>query len=251
MASLEIEAKSIEEAIETACLQLDVPREKLEIEILTSGSTGIFGIVGSKKAKIRATVKEESIEPVPEVPVLLQEEPAPDSVAISETDIVVEAQTALQEILTRMGLETTLVVRKEKETVHIRIEGDKSGLLIGRRGQTLDALQYLITRIVNRKGSDKIKVVLDSGDYRSRRKTYLEDLALKMAEKSKQTGKPVVISPLNAHDRRIIHLTLEKDKSLKTFSRGEGHLKKMIISGVKKEQPIEPEPLPDPDTETV
>jgi spoIIIJ-associated protein len=249
MASLEIEAKSIEEAIETACLQLDVPREKLEIDILNSGSTGIFGIVGSKKAKIRATVKEESVEPAPEVPVLLQEEPAPDNVPLPETDMVVEAQTVIQDILTRMGLETTLVVRKEKETLHVRIEGDKSGLLIGRRGQTLDALQYLITRILNRKGSDKIKVVLDSGDYRSRRKTYLEDLALKMAEKSKQTGKPVVISPLNAHDRRIIHLTLEKDKSLKTFSRGEGHLKKMIISGVKKEQPIEP--LPDPDTEKV
>jgi spoIIIJ-associated protein len=248
MASLEIEAKSIEEAIETACLQLDVPRENLEIEILNSGSTGIFGIVGSKKAKIRATVKEESVEPVPEAPVLLQEEPTPESsLPLPETDMVVEAQTVLLEILTRMGLETTLVVRKEKETLHIRIEGDKSGLLIGRRGQTLDALQYLITRILNRKGPDKTKVVLDSGDYRSRRKKYLEDLALKMAEKSKQTGKPVVISPLNAHDRRIIHLTLEKDKSLKTFSRGEGHLKKMIISGVKKEQPAEPEPLPDAD----
>ena len=110
-------------------------------------------------------------------------------------------------------------------------------MLIGRRGQTLDALQYIITRILNRKGLDKIKVVMDSGDYRIRRKQYLEELALKMAEKSKLTGKPVVISPLNAHDRRIVHLILEKDKTLKTVSRGEGQLKKMVISTVKKDRP--------------
>jgi spoIIIJ-associated protein len=140
-----------------------------------------------------------------------------------------------------MGLEVTLQIRQERETLYIRIEGDKSGLLIGRRGQTLDALQYLLTRIINRKGPDKIKVVLDSGDYRNRRTKYLENLALKMAEKTKQNGKPVVISPLNAHDRRIIHLTLEKDKSLKTFSRGEGPMKKMIISLAKKDLPVEPQ----------
>lgn len=251
MASLEIEAKSLEEAIETASQQLDVPREKLEIEILTSGSTGIFGIVGSKKARIRATVKEESIEPVPEAPTPIQDGSPPMPVPLAEIDLVAEAQTVTQDILSRMGLEATLQVRQEKETLHIRIEGDTSGLLIGRRGQTLDALQYLITRILNRKSSDKTKVVLDSGDYRSRRKKYLEDLALKMAEKSKQTGKPVVISPLNAHDRRIIHLILEKDKSIKTFSRGEGQLKKMIVSGIKKDHPIEPLPDPEPEPEKV
>ena len=216
MASLEIEGKSIEEAVETACNELNVPREKLEIEILDSGSTGIFGIVGSKRARIRATVKE--------VP----------------SDVAAEAQTVIQNILSLMGLEATLQIKKDREILHIKIEGEASGLLIGRRGQTLDALQYLITRILNRKVSDKIKVVLNSGEYRSRRKKYLEDLALKMAEKSKQTGKPVVISPLNAHDRRIIHLILEKDKSLKTISRGEGHLKKMIISAVKSDHPAEP-----------
>ena len=236
MASLEIEGKSIEEAIETACHQLNVPREKLEIEVLNSGSTGIFGIVGSKKARIRATVKEEAVETVPEAPTP-PTQVVPDSLPVlpSEIDLVAEAQTVTQDILKLMGLEATLQVEQERETLHIRIEGDTSGLLIGRRGQTLDALQYLITRILNRKGSDKTKVVLDSGDYRSRRKSYLEEMALKMAEKAKQTGKPVVISPLNAHDRRIVHLTLEKDKSLKTISRGEGQLKKMVIFAVKKD----------------
>ena len=240
MASLEIEGKSVEEAVETACSQLKVPKEKLVVEVLTAGSTGIFGIVGSKKARIRATVKEEPVELIAEIQPQTQPGLEPMPVPLTDDELIAEAKTLTQDILSLMGLEGTLLIRKEKETLHIKIEGETSGLLIGRRGQTLDALQYLITRILNRKGPDKIKVVMDSGDYRTRRKQYLEDLALKMAEKSKQTGKPVVISPLNALVRRIIHLTLEKDKSLKTVSRGEGQLKKMIISAVKKDRPAEP-----------
>ncbi|MBI4767608.1 MAG: Jag N-terminal domain-containing protein [Deltaproteobacteria bacterium] len=242
MPSLEIEGKSIEEAVEAACNQLKVSREKLEIEVLNSGSTGIFGIMGSKKARIRATVKEEEVEIIPEAETTLHAEPDSMPVTSSEIDMVDEARILTQDLLKLMGLDATVQVEQEKETLQIKIEGDTSGLLIGRRGQNLDALQYLITRILNRKGPDKIKVILDSGDYRSRRKIYLEEVALKMAAKAKQTGKPVVISPLNAHDRRIVHLTLEKDKSLKTISRGEGHLKKMVIFSTKKDQSEDPPP---------
>jgi spoIIIJ-associated protein len=192
--------------------------------------------MGSKKVRVRATVKEEKAETVSEP----QSVSASTLVLESEEAIVSEAGTLTQDILNLMGVEATLQITKEKETLHIKIEGDKSGLLIGRRGQNLDALQYLISRILNRKGPDKTKVILDSGDYRSRREGYLKDLALKMAEKAKQTGKPVVISPLPAHERRIIHLTLEKDKSLKTISRGEGQLKKMVIFASKKDHPEEP-----------
>lgn len=240
MASLEIEGKSVEEAVEAACSQLNVSREQLEIEVLTTGSTGIFGIVGSKKARIRATIKEEPVELVSEVETQGSLEPGPPPVLLSEEELIAESKTLTEDILSLMGLEATVAVQKEKDTLLIKIEGEKSGLLIGRRGQTLDALQYMVTRILSRKSLDKTKLVMDSGDYRIRRKEYLEDLALKMAEKSKQTGKPVVLSPLNAHDRRIIHLTLEKDKSLKTVSRGEGQLKKMIISPVRKDRPAAP-----------
>jgi spoIIIJ-associated protein len=215
MRSLEVEAKTIEEAIEMACSELNVSREKVEIEVLSSGSTGIFGIVGTKKAKIRVTTKEES------------------------SDLAAAAEKVTKDIISFMGLEATLTVRIEGNTVHIQFEGDKSSLLIGRRGQTLDALQYILTRILHRQFSEKVKIILDSGDYRDRRKRYLEDLAVKMAEKSKQTGKPVVLSPMNAHDRRIIHMALEKDKSLKTISRGDGLLKKIIISTVRKDRPTE------------
>jgi spoIIIJ-associated protein len=246
MASLEIEGRSVDEAIEAACSQLMVPKERLEIEVLNTGSTGIFGIVGSKKARIRATVKEEPVAFSPEPETQDHLEPETVTVPLSDDELIVEAKTLTQDILALMGLEATVSIQKEKETVHIKIEGEKSGLLIGRRGQTLDALQYIITRILNRKGLDKIKVVMDSGDYRIRRKQYLEELALKMAEKSKLTGKPVVISPLNAHDRRIVHLILEKDKTLKTVSRGEGQLKKMVISTVKKDRP----PVPPAESDT-
>lgn len=245
MASLETEGKSVEEAVEAACNQLNVPREKLEIEVLNSGSTGIFGLMGSKKARIRATVKKDLPEIVPETQPSTPITSVSSSVLPSEVDRVDEAKTLTQDLLKLMGLEATLQVEKERETIHIKIEGEASGLLIGRRGQNLDALQYLITRILNRKGPDKTKVVLDSGDYRSRRKSYLEEVALKMAAKAKLTGKPVVISPLNAHDRRIVHLTLEKDKSLKTISRGEGQLKKMVIFAVKKDRSEEPIPEPE------
>jgi spoIIIJ-associated protein len=247
MASLETEGKTVEEAVQSACEQLNVPREKLEIEVLNAGSTGIFGLMGSKKARVRATIKEE----IP-APVRVNETVPGQSAAVLTTDsegtggeveeIIAEAKSLTQGVLDRMGLEVTIQIRKEKESLHILIEGDKSGLLIGRRGQTLDALQYLISRMINRKGTGKIRVMLDSGDYRNRRQEYLEDLALKMAAKAKQTGKPVVISPLNAHDRRLVHLTLEKDKSIKTISRGEGPLKKIVIFSAKKEQGEESRP---------
>jgi spoIIIJ-associated protein len=231
MPSLEIEGKTVEEAIQAACQQLNVPKEKLDIQIINSGSTGIFGIVGSKKAKIRATLIEEFQE-------------APDETDLSSShpsaaaDFLAETKRLTQEILTRMGLEFTLSAVKERDTIYVQIEGDEAGsVLIGRSGQTLDAVQYLLTRILSRTGLGKTKIVLDSGDYRSRRKNYLETLALKMAEKAKKTGRPVIINPLNAHDRRIIHLVLEKEKSLKAVSRGEGHLKKMVISLIKKDRP--------------
>jgi len=240
MASLETEGKSIEEAVEAASIQLNVPKEKLEIEVLNSGSGGIFGIMGSKKVRVRATVKEESPETISEPQTETQFVSASMPVSESGEAIISEAGTLTQDILNLMGVEATLQITKERETLNIKIEGDKNGLLIGRRGQNLDALQYLITRILNRKGPEKTKVVLDSGDYRRRRESYLEDLALKMAAKAKQTGKPVVISPLPAHERRIIHLTLEKDKTLKTISRGEGQLKKMVIFASKKDHPEEP-----------
>ena len=224
MAVIEVEGKTVDEAIEAACRELNVPREKLEIEVLAAGSTGIFGIVGTKKAKIKAILREEKE---------------------SKPEVARELQEVTQKILELMGLETALTIRQEGHTLSIVVEGDKSGMLIGRQGQTIDALQYLLSRIVTRLTPEKMKIVLDSGGYRQRQKKYLTGLALRMAEKAKKTGKPVVMGALNAHDRRIVHLALEKDKSLKTSSRGEGAMKKIIITAAnanKKEKETPPEP---------
>ncbi len=241
MALLEVEGKTVEEAIEIACRELKVSRDKLEIEVLSAGSTGIFGIVGTKKAKIKAFLAEEKTEPA------LEEESTP--VAIPErreqADLAREMETIAGKILELMELEAQVKVKTEGNTITLVVEGEKSGLLIGRQGQTIDALQYILSRILSRLTPDKIKLVLDSGGYRERRKKYLSTLALRLAEKSKKTGKPVVMSPLNAHDRRIVHVALEKDKSLKTISRGEGAMKKIIISSTNKKPPAAETPPPE------
>ncbi len=222
MAVFEFEGKTVDEAIEAACRELNLPRENLEIEVLAAGSTGIFGIVGTKKARIKVLRREEK-EETPE--------------------IASEIQEIARNILNLMGLETTLTTRQEGRTLSIVVEDDQSGILIGRQGQTIDALQYLLSRMVTRLTPEKMKVVVDSGGYRQRQKKYLTGMAQRMAEKAKRTGKPVVMSALNAHDRRIIHLALEKDKGLKTSSRGEGAMKRIIITAVTKKETA-PEPPP-------
>jgi spoIIIJ-associated protein len=241
MVLLEVEGKTVEEAIEIACRELKVSRDKLEIEVLSAGSTGIFGIVGTKKAKIKALLLGEKAEPV------LEEEPTPIKILEpgEKTDLAREMETIAGRILELMELEAQLKVKTEGNTITIVVEGEKSGLLIGRQGQTIDALQYILSRVLSRLTPGKIKLVLDSGGYRERRKKYLSTLALRLAEKSKKTGKPVVMSPLNAHDRRIVHVALEKDKSLKTISRGEGAMKKIIISSTNKKPPAAETPPPE------
>jgi spoIIIJ-associated protein len=239
MALLEVEGKTVEEAIEIACRELQVSRDKLQIEVLSAGSTGIFGIVGTKKAKIKAFLPEEKTEPALEQESIPRKNLEPRE----QPDLSLEMETVTAKILELMGLETHLQVKTEGNTVTIVVEGDKSGLLIGRQGETIDALQYILSRVLSRLTPDKIKLVLDSGGYRERRKKYLSTLALRLAEKSKKTGKPVVMSPLNAHDRRIVHLALEKDKTLKTISRGEGAMKKIIISPMSRKAPAAETPV--------
>jgi len=241
MALLEVEGKTVEEAIEIACRELKVSRDKLEIEVLSAGSTGIFGIVGTKKAKIKVLLLEEKIEPA------LEKESIPLKILepMEKTDLAREIETIAGKILELMDLQAQLKVTTESNTITIVVEGEKSGLLIGRQGQTIDALQYILSRILSRLTPEKIKLVLDSGGYRERRKKYLSTLALRLAEKSKKTGKPVVMSPLNAHDRRIVHVALEKDKTLKTISRGDGAMKKIIISSTSRKPPAAETPSPE------
>ena len=205
----EFEGKTTEEAIENAARKLNVPAEDMNIDIIEPGSAGIFGLVGGRKARIKVTLRSA---------------PAP-----RETDEILLARQTLERILSLIPVEATIRSDRIDGKVSLTIAGDRSGLLIGRKGKTLDALQYVVTKIVNKALDKKIHLVIDSENYRKRRTDSITQLALRMGEKAKRIKKPVMTNPLNPHDRRLVHLALKEDNDLETRSRGEGLLKKVVI----------------------
>ncbi len=209
METYEFEAKTTEEAVETASRKLSLPVEELNIDIIEPGSAGIFGLVGGKNAKIKVTFEDTEKGDV--------------------EDGLVIAKKALENILAFIPVETDVNAEQIDGRIALRIEGDKSGLLIGRRGKTLDALQFIVNKIVNKAMERKIRVVIDTENYRLRREESLTQLALKMGDKAKRIKKPVTTNPLNPHERRIVHMTLKEDEKLDTKSHGEGLLKKILI----------------------
>jgi spoIIIJ-associated protein len=209
----EFEGKTTEEAIELACAHFDLPQEKLDIEILSVGSPGLFGL-GGRKARIRAALREEGA-----------------------ADLLPQAKGILEQMLELMGKEATVEGNMdEDERVSLQIDAEDAGLLIGKQGQTLEALQYLLTKMVAKKTRRKVRVVIDIESYRARHQESLTQLALKSGEKAKRTGKPITLNPMNPHDRRIVHLALQGDKELKTMSRGEGLYKKVMVYPVRKKE---------------
>jgi spoIIIJ-associated protein len=280
----EIEGKTIDEAIEKACSEFGVPREKLNIEIVSEGSQGFFGL-GSKRAKIRArllsiNIEEESFEKPaikaatvqPVVNAVIPhvrkegkpgkressrgharetktiEEPAREisresvqetiKEPLQETDheLAMKAKTLLSGILERMNIEAPVTADAREDAIVLNIQGDGGGLLIGKRGQNLDALQYLVNKATNRSGEDRKMIIIDTEAYRKRREDALVSLAERLGQKVKKTRKAVTVSHMNAHDRRIIHLTLQTDSSLTTKSRGEGEYRKIIIMPARSER---------------
>ncbi len=245
METYEFEGKTTEEAIENASRELDLPVEELRIDIIEPGSAGIFGLVGSKKAKIKVTVKKEvtaevstgaakevstegSRDAVTEASAEVSAEVSPDVAADDEIGLALAKET-LENILALIPVETSVIADQGDGNIALNIEGDKSGLLIGRKGKTLDALQFIVNRIVNKTLDRRTRVVVDSENYRQRRRDSLTQMALRMGDKAKRIGKPVTTNPLNPRERRIIHLALKEDGRLNTKSKGEGLLKKVVI----------------------
>jgi len=216
----EFEGKTTEEAIEQACVHFQVTAEQLEIEILSVGSPGLFGL-GGRKAKIRATRRAES-----------------------EENLLTAAHEVLENLLEKMQEKATVSAQVEDDRISLRIETDDAGLLIGKQGQTLDALQYLVTKMLAKKSRRKVRIAIDVEAYRARHHEALALLAQKYGEKVKKSGKPITLNPMNPYDRRIIHMALQEDKDLKTTSRGEGLYKKVIISPAKKKEGQENVPNP-------
>jgi len=244
----EYEGKTIDEAIRKACEALNAPREKLNIEIISEGTSGFFGL-GSKKAKIKAgflsfnteTIgsgftlldKEDELRPATklktvEAPLPIMEK-AP-SAEENRTDHGAEkAREILEEILVRMSLESPVTVEETEDRIILNIHGDGGGLLIGKRGKNLDALQYIVSKAANRFSESKKMIIIDTETYRKRREESLIALAKELGEKAKRTQKPITVSHMNAHNRRIIHMTLQNEEGLTTKSRGEGEFRKIVI----------------------
>jgi spoIIIJ-associated protein len=208
----EFGGKSTEEAIENACAHFQVSPELLEIEIVSVGSPGIFGL-GGRKAKIRAALREES-----------------------EEFLLTSAKETLETFLELMQEKASVSVHQEDDRISLRVETDDAGLLIGKQGQTLDALQYLLTKMMAKKSRRKVRISIDVEAYRARHNEALAHLAQKYGDKVKKSGRPIILSPMNPYDRRIVHMALQDDKELKTVSRGEGLYKKVVISPAKKKE---------------
>ena len=241
MDSFEFEGKTAEEAINNASRELNIPAENLEFDIIEPGSAGIFGLVGTRKTKIRVTILKDNEDDDDED----DNSDYDDFDDIDEPDTAIErsyenieesagefldiAKDALDNILKLIPVETTVTGACSGNKISLVIEGDTSGLLIGRKGKTLDALQYIVNKITNKNADKKIKVIIDSENYRQRRIDSLTQMALKIGSKVKKFKKPFSTSPLNPHDRRIVHLALKNVDKLETRSRGEGLHKRVVV----------------------
>lgn len=203
----EITAKTVDEALTNAMLELGTTIDNMEYEIIEKETNGFLGIFG-KPAKIRARIKKTTEN---------------------------TAKKFLDDIFQAMGINaaTEVVFDQENSTVEINIDGDEMGVLIGKRGQTLDSLQYLVSLVINKNSENYIKVKLDTENYRERRKETLENLAKNIAYKVKRTRKPVSLEPMNPYERRIIHSALQNDRYVETYSEGEEPYRKVVIN-VKK-----------------
>ncbi len=211
MSTIEVEAKTLEEAKNQAAEQLGMPQDQLEIEILSDSSSKMFGLLGSSKVKIKATAREPKVEGDAQ-----------------------KAKEVLENILQRFGAEAQIETIEEEESITLNIKGDGSGILIGRKGQTLDAFQYLVNKIVHRSLSVKKQTVVDTEGYRQKRKDALVELAKSLSEKVRAKGVPVSTNPLNPFERRIVHLALQDDAELTTKSTGEGMYRRVVISPQEK-----------------
>lgn len=216
-------AKTVEDAITKGLLDLMVTRDDVNIEILEKGSKGFLGI-GAKDAKVRLSVKEKENQSVLEEVEL--ETPTISTEAVDPVEI---GEKFLADILEKMDIEAEIETRVTKEQVNMEISGNKMGLIIGKRGENLDALQYLVNLVVNKNAEKYVRVIIDTENYRARREETLRKLAHRLAKKASQTKQRVVLEPMNPYDRRIIHSSLQHSKIAKTYSEGKEPYRKVVI----------------------
>ena len=240
----EFTGKSVSEAISEACISLSKTSDELNYEVIEEGSAGILGL-GKKPAKIKVYLgeapkvenSEEKVEETTkeEVNEVAKTEVAKDvvkeNVAASNDNIEETAKEFLNKVFKAMDMEVKLDIKMNEtdKTLEINMEGDNMGTLIGKRGQTIDSLQYLVSLVVNKDRADYTRVKIDTENYRARRKKTLEELAKNIAFKVKRTRRSVSLEPMNPYERRIIHSTLQSDKFVSTKSEGEEPYRHIIV----------------------
>ena len=246
--SVEVSAKSVDEAIDEALEELGLKRQQVEIEILTAGKPGLFGI-GGEQARVRVTALEEGTarpmaEPGEEDTAGPMAEPAVEGAEPAEIEIkdvaspeVDLASDHLSQLLAFMEIDGEVSVRTPetpgdglgRASAVLDVDGDDLGLLIGRRGTTLAALQYIINLMVSRKMGSRVLISLDIEHYRRRREDSLTGLAQRMADRVRKSGRSLTLEPMPAGERRIVHLALAEDSAVTTGSVGEGDGRKVVI----------------------
>jgi spoIIIJ-associated protein len=228
MDTVETEGDTIDQAIEKALAMLGVERDRITVDILSEGKRGILGF-GAQKARVRAALRKSSFDITPAAKPSAADNQVPKTDASAAAE---KAGAALAEILRLMGVEATVEIIPEptRDEMILEIHTQNSGLLIGRKGQTLEALQYLVTRIAGeRPGGETPHIVVDVENYRDRRRKSLEDMALRLGEKAKRQRKTVTVDALSAADRRIIHAALQDDPWVTTRSLGQGSYRRLLI----------------------
>lgn len=203
MKSIEVEGKTVEEALNKALIELGTDESMVNVEILNHGSKGLFNVIGVKPAKIRVSNKYDYIE---------------------------EAQIFIGNILNCMEIEAKIDFREENDILRINLSGEKMGMIIGYRGETLDSIQYLVSLIVNKAHElPHKKVILDTENYRSKREETLKGVAIKTANKVIKTRKVFKLEPMNPYERRIIHSALQGNEFVNTYSEGDEPFRRVVV----------------------
>lgn len=224
----EFTAKTVSDAITAACEKLGVTSSRLDYQVIEEGASGFLGI-GSKQAVIKAAIKSEEVTTTEKSDTsdkAVKENPG------TKTELTEKAESFLNEVFKAMNMTVSVNAsfNEEEKTMSVDLSGDDMGVLIGKRGQTLDSLQYLVSLVINKGQDGYIRVKVDTEDYRERRQATLENLAKNIAFKVKRTRHSVSLEPMNPYERRIIHSALQNDKYVTTHSEGDEPYRHVIVT---------------------
>ncbi|RXT08895.1 RNA-binding cell elongation regulator Jag/EloR [Ammoniphilus sp. CFH 90114] len=206
MKKVTVTAKTVDEAIALALKQLNAEKNQVTVTILEEPTKGFFGFIGARPAKLEVELKIDPIQ---------------------------EAKTFLQDILATMSVTATIEVKNEKDATLLDIIGEDLGIIIGRRGQTLDSLQFLVNTVANKHSDSYLRIVLDAENYRLKRRQTLEQLADRLAHKAIKTGQVIKLEPMPSHERKVIHTFLQERKNINTYSEGQDPNRYIVIQAKK------------------